>query len=110
MTSVFGRKPPFSYYVRGLTSPDAVEKAIPDIAASEQAASDVLVSKTIRAAESCDAYSIILCGGVAANTFLQKNLRVAAKKAGCSFFVPGAALSRRQRRHDRRRRISCLSS
>ena len=90
--SFSGLKTAVLYYVRGLTSPDAVEKAIPDIAASfEQAASDVLVSKTIRAAESCDAYSIILCGGVAANTFLQKNLRVAAKKAGCSFFVPGAA-------------------
>jgi len=63
-----------------------------DIAASfEQAASDVLVAKTIRAAESCDARSVILCGGVAANTFLQKNLRAAAKKIDCRFFVPSTA-------------------
>ncbi len=60
-----------------------------DIAASFQAAVlDVLVTKTIRAAEQVEARSIILCGGVAANTALRDALSAAAKKAGAKFFVP----------------------
>jgi N6-L-threonylcarbamoyladenine synthase len=89
--SFSGLKTAVLYYARGLASRAAIGLATPDIAASfEQAASDVLVAKTIRAAESCGARTIILCGGVAANMFLQKNLRAAAKKAGCRFFVPSS--------------------
>ncbi len=89
--SFSGLKTAVLYHVRGLGSPEAIQNAAPDIAASfEQAASDVLIAKTIRAAESYDAHSIILCGGVAANKFLQNNLRAAAKKAHCRLFVPRA--------------------
>ncbi len=60
-----------------------------DVAASfQQAATDVLVAKTIRAAKEFDAQSIILCGGVAANKFLRQSLKKASTKIGCSFFVP----------------------
>jgi N6-L-threonylcarbamoyladenine synthase len=60
-----------------------------DIAASfQQAAVDVLIAKTIRAARDAGARSIILCGGVAANKFLRKNLANESKKIGCQFFVP----------------------
>jgi N6-L-threonylcarbamoyladenine synthase len=65
----------------------AIAKA--DIAASfQQAAVDVLIAKTIRAARDAGARSIILCGGVAANKFLRKHLQRESKKIGCRFFVP----------------------
>ena len=60
-----------------------------DIAASFQSAViDVLVQKTIRAAEQAGARSIILCGGVAANNALRGALKTAATKSDCQFFVP----------------------
>jgi N6-L-threonylcarbamoyladenine synthase len=60
-----------------------------DIAASfQEAAVDVLVKKTMRAAEEYDARSVILCGGVAANKKLRTDMRTAAKKIGVSFFAP----------------------
>ncbi len=63
-----------------------------DVAASfQQAAVDVLVLKTMRAAEEFDARSVILCGGVAANGKLRNDMQHAAKKSGLSFFVPNNA-------------------
>lgn len=63
-----------------------------DVAASfQQAAVDVLVLKTIRAAEESSAKSVILCGGVAANKKLRHDLRSAAKKIGVSFLAPRTA-------------------
>ena len=60
-----------------------------DVAASfEEATIEVLVKKTIRAAEERGAQSVILCGGVAANGRLNQTLRAATDKAGCSFFAP----------------------
>ena len=60
-----------------------------DVAASfERAAVDVLVAKTMRAAEEYDVRSAILCGGVAANKELQGTMKRAAKDKGLSFFVP----------------------
>ncbi len=63
-----------------------------DIAASfQEAAVDVLVTKTIRAAEECSARSTILCGGVAANQTLQNDLLCAARDAGIVLLVPRRA-------------------
>lgn len=60
-----------------------------DIAASfQQAALDVLVKKTIRAAQEFGARSVMLSGGVAANKALRTRLAREAKKIGCAFFVP----------------------
>jgi N6-L-threonylcarbamoyladenine synthase len=69
-----------------------------DIAASFQAAAiDVLVAKTIRAANEAGvgkgislgvAKSIILCGGVAANKALRARLAKESKKIGAKFLVP----------------------
>jgi N6-L-threonylcarbamoyladenine synthase len=60
-----------------------------DVAASfQKAAIDVLVAKTIRAAEMRGAKSVILCGGVAANRALRGALKKASAKIGCQFFVP----------------------
>jgi N6-L-threonylcarbamoyladenine synthase len=60
-----------------------------DIAASfQQAAIDVLVGKTVKAAREFNAKSIVLCGGVAANKALRKFLKKEAVNIGCNFFVP----------------------
>jgi len=62
---------------------------VADVAASfQEAALDVLVRKTIRAAREFGAGSILLSGGVAANKALRSRLAREAKKAGCAFFVP----------------------
>lgn len=60
-----------------------------DIAAGfEQAAVDVLVAKTRRAAEDYAAESILLSGGVAANKHLRHALERTAGLIGAKFFVP----------------------
>ncbi|MEK7212364.1 MAG: tRNA (adenosine(37)-N6)-threonylcarbamoyltransferase complex transferase subunit TsaD [Patescibacteria group bacterium] len=59
-----------------------------DVAASfQRAAIDVLVKKTIRAAKELRTRSVMLSGGVAANTVLRKALQKEARKIGSSFFV-----------------------
>lgn len=51
-------------------------QSIADLAASfQQAVVDVLVTKTLRAAEAIDATQICVCGGVAANAALRKAMR-----------------------------------
>jgi N6-L-threonylcarbamoyladenine synthase len=83
--SFSGLKTAVMYYTRGkrLTA-----KAKADIAASFQAAAvDVLVTKTMRAVEEHKAKSILLGGGVAANSLLRETLRAEAKKAGIEFYV-----------------------
>ena len=60
-----------------------------DIAASfQEAALDVLVKKTIRAAQEFGARSVMLSGGVAANKALRTRLAREAKKIGIAFLVP----------------------
>ncbi len=60
-----------------------------NISASFQAAAiDVLVTKTIRAVREFGAQSVILCGGVAANTALRETLARAAGIAGATFVAP----------------------
>lgn len=71
---------------RGLASEQII---LPDVAASfEEAAVDVLVKKTMRAAKEFSARSILLSGGVAANTHLRKMLAQEAKTAKHAFLVP----------------------
>lgn len=54
----------------------------------EQAVVDVLVSKTLRAAQENEVKSILLGGGVAANKVLREKLENAAKEAGINLHVP----------------------
>lgn len=86
--SFSGLKTAVLYYIRGLKRvPNDMKKA--EIAAGfEQAAVDVLVAKTKRAAEEYGAESILLSGGVAANKHLRKALKRAAGLIGVQFFVP----------------------
>lgn len=82
--SFSGLKTAVLYYVR-----DNNKTSRADVAASfQQAVVDVLVGKTIRAARVYRAKSILLCGGVSANKYLQKNLKVAASNLGADFHVP----------------------
>ncbi len=54
----------------------------------EKAIIDVLIIKTIRAAEHLEARSVILGGGVSANKQLVKELKNKCKKSGINFFSP----------------------
>ncbi len=64
-----------------------------DVAMSfENAVVDVLVAKTLRAAQKYKAKCITLSGGVAANRKLRKKLEKAAKKIGLKLFVPDYTL------------------
>ncbi|MDP2599056.1 MAG: tRNA (adenosine(37)-N6)-threonylcarbamoyltransferase complex transferase subunit TsaD [Candidatus Liptonbacteria bacterium] len=87
--SFSGLKTAVLYYLRDnpLTAKSYKLKA--DVAAGfEQAAVDVLVEKTRRAAEEYSAESILLSGGVAANKHLRRALKRAAELSGARFFVP----------------------
>jgi N6-L-threonylcarbamoyladenine synthase len=60
-----------------------------DVAASFQASVvDVLVEKTMRAAEAYQVKQLLLAGGVAANKGLRTALEAAAQKVGLPFVVP----------------------
>jgi N6-L-threonylcarbamoyladenine synthase len=82
--SFSGLKTSVLYYMR-----DHAKISKADVAASfQEAALDVLVKKTIRAARESGARSVMLSGGVAANKALRTRLAREAKKIGCAFFVP----------------------
>jgi len=82
--SFSGLKTSVLYYMRD--NPEA-NKA--DVAASfERAATDVLTHKAYKAVKEFKAKSLILCGGVAANTCLRKKFQDVAKKEKIKFFVP----------------------
>jgi len=60
-----------------------------DVAASfQQAVSDVLVEKAIRACKTNNVEKLALCGGVACNSFLRNNFEMATKKNNIEFYVP----------------------
>ena len=82
--SFSGLKTAVLYYLR-----DNKNNNKADVAASfQQAAVDVLVAKTIRAAKQFGAKSVLLSGGVAANKKLRHDMKQAAKNLGINFFVP----------------------
>ena len=69
------------------------ELNIPDICASfQESVADVLVAKTIRAAAENDIPTVLLCGGVAANSRLRDQLGGACKEAELKFFLPSIDL------------------
>ncbi len=82
--SFSGLKTSVLYYMR-----DHKTVSKKDVAASfQEAALDVLVKKTIRAARDFGARAIMLSGGVAANKALRARLAREAKKIDCTLFVP----------------------
>lgn len=67
--------------------------AVEDVAASFQAAVvDILVEKSRQAAEACDARSICIGGGVAANSGLRSAIVAAAEADGRAAFVPSRSM------------------
>jgi N6-L-threonylcarbamoyladenine synthase len=69
------------------------EKQKDDLCASiQEAIVEVLVTKTIRAAEKYKVKSIILGGGVAANEKLVSEMKKASKKMRASFYTPKKSL------------------
>ncbi len=87
--SFSGLKTSVLYYVRDHKDVNRSAARKADVAASfEEAALDVLVLKTIRAAMATGARSILLSGGVAANQTLRTRLQKAAKRINCNCFVP----------------------
>lgn len=86
--SFSGLKTAVLYYLRDAKATRRkVNKA--DVAAGfEQAAVDVLVAKTRRAAQACAAESVFLSGGVAANKHLRRALERMAGLIGAQFLVP----------------------
>ncbi len=91
--SFSGLKTSVLYYLRDKTKEANEAKKLvkleADVAASfQQAAIDVLVKKTERAAQEHGAESIIVCGGVAANTALRTALQMMAEKNNATFIAP----------------------
>lgn len=67
--------------------------AVPDVAASfQESVVDVLVKKTVGAAESVGVERVFLAGGVAANARLRERMREACDRAGLALFYPPPAL------------------
>ena len=83
--SFSGLKTSVVNFVRRNPSVDSV-----DIAASfQQAVSDVLVHKALKAAREVGATGVVLGGGVAANTQLRADLQAACAAEGIGAFLPG---------------------
>jgi N6-L-threonylcarbamoyladenine synthase len=62
------------------------DKLLSDLCASfQQAIVDVLVRKTIAAAQKCDVHLVTLSGGVSSNEALRKQLRAACKRESLEF-------------------------
>jgi N6-L-threonylcarbamoyladenine synthase len=90
--SFSGLKTAVLYYLKENEKKSAEKGFKADVAASfQRAATDVLIAKTMRAAEEYSAQSVILCGGVAANKGLRSAMEHASKDRRVSFFVPHAA-------------------
>jgi N6-L-threonylcarbamoyladenine synthase len=72
---------------------DFIAAELPDIVASyQEAIVDVLVDKTIRAAEENNIAQLVVCGGVAANSRLRKRFAEVASKKNIELFIPPAFL------------------
>lgn len=71
------------------THPTAVKDHLADIAASyQQAVVDVLVEKALRAAQVCKTETLLLGGGVAANSVLRQQLQYRADQSGFRLVLP----------------------
>ncbi len=86
--SFSGLKTAALYFIKTLNKKQ-IKKLTPAICAEfQQAAIDVLVAKTIRAAKEFGAKSILLSGGVAANDSLRQAFEEETRKLGLNFSAP----------------------
>ncbi|MEK7589490.1 MAG: tRNA (adenosine(37)-N6)-threonylcarbamoyltransferase complex transferase subunit TsaD [Patescibacteria group bacterium] len=87
--SYSGLKTAVLYLLRDLKEKAQNEQTKADIAASfQKAAVDVLVSKTMRAAQEYQVNGILLSGGVSANKLLREQLLDSSSAIGMPFFCP----------------------
>jgi N6-L-threonylcarbamoyladenine synthase len=90
--SYSGLKTSVALYLAKLT-PEELEQNKADIAASfQEAVVDVLVTKTVRAAETTGVRHVTISGGVAANSRLRARLREDIEKIGGRLFYPSLSL------------------
>ena len=93
--SFSGVKTAVLYHVRGQGAgakqrrTDLSDQEIADVAASfQECVVDVLVGKTVRAADACGLDRVVLGGGVAANRRLRERMHQAAEEAGLDLVLP----------------------
>ncbi len=87
--SFSGLKTAVLYETRDLAERGVLEQAVPDLAASFQAAvADVLVNKSIRACERSGARCLVVAGGVARNTLLRNRLDATGRREDIRVIVP----------------------
>jgi N6-L-threonylcarbamoyladenine synthase len=92
--SFSGLKTAVRYFIRDNEARLGDAGFVANVAASvQQAIVDVLVAKTVRAAEEIGASTVLLAGGVAANGHLRASLRaaLAEQAAGVTFVEPPMA-------------------
>ncbi len=81
---------------RSSAEPDGSKLPVSEVAelawAFQDSVVDVLATKTLRAAERCDARTIVLGGGVAANTVLRERIAAGARSGGIPLVVPRPGL------------------
>jgi N6-L-threonylcarbamoyladenine synthase len=90
--SFSGLKTSVLYTIKKLPKP--LSKKLKSLICKEfqDAVLETLVTKTIKAAKTYQAKSILLCGGVSANNELRKRLQAASYKLPANFFVPEKSL------------------
>jgi N6-L-threonylcarbamoyladenine synthase len=87
--SFSGLKTAVLYHIRTPNSLEPKAYNPSDVCASfQKAATDVLVTKAMRAAEENGAQSVLVCGGVASNMALSTELKKRAEDAGMAFSAP----------------------
>jgi N6-L-threonylcarbamoyladenine synthase len=90
--SFSGLKTAVLNYLLSRKSPPQPDE-IQDIAASfQEAVVDVLVEKTFQAAEELHCPSIVVSGGVAANSRLREKMKERGEKEGIDIFIPSLSL------------------
>lgn len=90
--SFAGLKTAVLYLVKKIGVPSDAQKA--DIAREFQdAATEVLIAKTMRACDEYSAKSVILGGGVSANTELRNKLSARTKERNLALYLPSRGLS-----------------
>lgn len=87
--SFSGLKTAVRYFIRREFPNGVPEEKIPDISASvQEAIVDVLVAKTIRAAKKNNINSVVVAGGVSANSRLRERFQERVKKFNMRFVAP----------------------
>lgn len=90
--SFSGLKTSLRYYLERSGFPHASALRVPEVAAAyQQAIVDVLVEKTVSAANRYGVRSVCVTGGVAANTLLRRRLAEVCRERERSLYIPNPA-------------------